>query len=86
MAESLFAEAVGVASELSEVREPGVGAFDGPTQAHGVWRLRRRRLLAVALGLLLGADDVGDPEAVAALRGQVAVVAAVQVQGLNIEE
>ncbi len=84
MAESLFAEAVGVASELSEVREPGVGTFNGPTQAHGVWR--RHLLLAVALGLLLGADDVSDPQAVAALRGQVAVVAAAWVQGLNIEE
>jgi hypothetical protein len=34
---------------------------------------------------LHGADDIGEPEGLAALRTDVAVVAAVQVQGLDIE-
>jgi hypothetical protein len=57
-------------------------SFDGPTQsqAEGLLDLRG------ALGALLGADDVGESEALAAFGGEVAVVAAVQVQGLNIEE
>src|SRR5450759_5346034 len=42
--------------------------------------------LRFALAFLLGADDVGDSEAVATLRGQGTVVAAVQVQGLNVQQ
>jgi len=48
-------------------------------------RSERRFDLRFALAFLLGPDDVGEPQAVAALRGEVAVVAAVQVQGLNVQ-
>ncbi len=67
---------------MTEVGEPGVGAFDGPAQSEG----ERLLDLCFALAFLLGADDVGDPQAVAALRGQVAVVAAAWVQGLDVQE
>jgi len=67
----LRAEPVGVAAELAEVREPGVGAFNGPAQSEGEWLLGLGLALVFLLGraFLLGADDVGDPEAVATLRG-----------------
>src|SRR5665811_1779016 len=61
---------------------PGVGAFNGPAQSEG----ERLLDLRFALAFLLGADDVGDSEAVATLRGQGTVVAAVQVQGLNVQQ
>jgi hypothetical protein len=41
--------------------------------------------LILAFAALHGADDIGDPEGLAALGADVAVVAAVQVQGLDIE-
>ena len=37
------------------------------------------------LAALLGADDIGEPEGLVALGGEVAVVAAVQVKGLDIK-
>src|SRR5664279_4928267 len=82
LSESLPAEPVGVAAQLTKVREPGAGAFNGPAQSEG----ERFLGLCFALAFLLGADDVGEPQAVAALRGEVAVVAAVQVQGLNVQQ
>ena len=39
----------------------------------------------LAFAALHGADDIGEPEGLAALGADVAVVAAVQVQGLDIE-
>src|SRR5664279_3596575 len=82
LSEALPAEPIGVAAELAEVEEPGVGSFDGPAQAQG----ERLLDLRFALAFLLGADDVGEPQGLAALRGEVAVVAAVQVQGLNVQQ
>ena len=63
LAEALFGVSVGVAAELAEVGEPGVGAFDRPSQTDG------ERLLDLGLALAL-----------------LAVVAAVQVQGLDVWE
>src|SRR5665811_653076 len=102
LAEALSAEPIGVAAELAEVGEPGVGSFDGPAQAQAVGllglgfggggllglgcALAGSGALGCALGRLLGADDVGESEAVAALGGEQAVVALVQVQGLDVGE
>ena len=58
LAEVLWVEPVGVAAELAEVGQPGVGALDRPAQAQG----ERLLDLGLALALLLGADEVGEPE------------------------
>src|SRR5665811_557508 len=86
LSESLCAEPVGVAAELAEVGEPGVGPFNGPAQSESEWLLGLDLAFVFLFGraFLLGADDVGDSEAVATLRGKGTVVAAVQVQGLNV--
>jgi hypothetical protein len=54
----------------------------GQTQAQG----ERLFDLGFALAASLGADDVGEPEGLAALDGEEAVVAAVQVQGLDVQD
>jgi hypothetical protein len=42
-------------------------------------------ICGLPLAALLGADDIGEPEGLGALGGEVAVVAAVQVKGLDIK-
>jgi hypothetical protein len=60
------------------VLRPSWPKFDGPAQA-------QVKGFVLAFAALHGADDIGGPEGLAGLGADVAVVAAVQVQGLDIE-
>ena len=79
MGESVVGAPVGVAAELSEVRQPGVGALDGPSQPEGGGGL----VLGGTGWSLAGADDVIDAGGGGAGRDRAAVITAVEVQGLD---
>ena len=82
MGESVLGVPVGVAAELSEVRQPRVGAFDGPS--HPEWG--GGFVLGGAAWSSAGADDVVDAPVGGAGPDGAAVIAAVEVQGLDVGE
>ena len=75
-------EPVGVATHLAVVRQPAVGPLDGPTHAErdGELHLARAGLAAPA-----GDDQVVDAEVGAQLAGDAVVVAAVEMERLDVE-
>lgn len=82
LGESLVDVAVGVAAELTEVRQPAVGPLHGPT--HPEWD--RQLLVGRATLALPRAHHVIEAQVCAERSGDAVVVAAVEVQGLDVNQ
>ena len=78
--------AVSAAAELAEVGEPAVRPLDWPAQPEGDGQLRRLHSGALELATLTGADDVADAVLSAVFTNGRTVVAAVEMERLDVEE
>ena len=69
-------EAVGIAPEPAEVRQPGIPSLDRPAQSE------RQALLASVL--FFAADEIVDADTGDVVAHDVVVIAAVEVKGLDL--
>jgi len=78
--ESVNRAAIRISSELTEVRQPGVGPFHRPSQSHG------EALLGSGLAPLLapGDDRVVEVPLFETLPGGVGVIAPIEPEGLDV--
>lgn len=78
--------AVGISSQLTEVREPGVGPLDRPAEPKRTRFRGASFAWLLALPPLASTDDVSQTELTTLCPDGLGVITAVEVQGLDITE